>query len=148
MRHTTPAVFLPFFVTMRRTWATWAAPANAIQAGTSTALIDAARLFTRPRTDIKMAPLLRRYHGSYPLSGMMLPCNSIMSDKYCPFPYRASAGFTSRARDSAARYRESPSAQPRPCSGTTPEPHHRRCVLRRRQVPHADHHAVNVVEEP
>jgi hypothetical protein len=31
--------FLPFFVTVRRTCATWAAPANPIQAGAKTALI-------------------------------------------------------------------------------------------------------------
>jgi len=31
MRYTTPAVFLPFFVTVRRTCATWAAPANSVQ---------------------------------------------------------------------------------------------------------------------
>ena len=29
----------PFLVTVRRTWATWAAPANSIQAGTSATLI-------------------------------------------------------------------------------------------------------------
>ena len=39
MRYTTSTVFLPFLVTVRRTCATWAAPANPVQAGTSTALI-------------------------------------------------------------------------------------------------------------
>src|SRR5213079_376440 len=39
MRYTTSTVFLRFFVTVRRSCATWAAPSNPIQAGASTALM-------------------------------------------------------------------------------------------------------------
>jgi hypothetical protein len=48
MRYTTSVVFLPFFVTVRRSCATWAAPWNSIQAGATPSLHDFAGSL-RPR---------------------------------------------------------------------------------------------------
>ena len=39
IRYTTSTVFFPLLATVRRSCATWAAPSNSIQAGTSAALI-------------------------------------------------------------------------------------------------------------
>ena len=66
MRYTTSTVFLPFFVTVRRSCATWAAPSNSTQAGASTALI--VRRARRPW------PVLTADTAGTPAQGSFLSC--------------------------------------------------------------------------
>src|SRR5689334_12881876 len=66
MRQTTSTVFFPFLVTVRRSCATWAAPANPIQAGARTALIV--------RRDLRPWPVLTEETAGIRAQGSFLSC--------------------------------------------------------------------------